>query len=103
MAREELQRLMYEPSLRDAILLVFANKQDLPNGMYRKYFDISEILLLLTHPIAVSPAELTDRLGLHLMRHTAWYVQPACAASGDGLYNGLVSLSQCYHYIVGLM
>jgi ADP-ribosylation factor 1/2 len=29
-AREELQRMLNEDELRDAILLVFANKQDLP-------------------------------------------------------------------------
>ncbi|KAJ2376159.1 Arf GTPase arf1, partial [Coemansia sp. RSA 2603] len=32
-AREELQRMLNEDELRDAILLVFANKQDLPNAM----------------------------------------------------------------------
>jgi len=31
-AREELQRMLNEDELRDAILLVFANKQDLPVG-----------------------------------------------------------------------
>ena len=29
-AREELQRMLNEDELRDALLLVFANKQDLP-------------------------------------------------------------------------
>lgn len=32
-AREELQRMLNEDELRDALLLVFANKQDLPNAM----------------------------------------------------------------------
>ena len=31
-AREELQRMLNEDELRDALLLVFANKQDLPVG-----------------------------------------------------------------------
>ena len=31
-AREELQRMLNEDELRDALLLVFANKQDLPGG-----------------------------------------------------------------------
>ena len=30
-AKEELHRLFAEDELRDAILLIFANKQDLPN------------------------------------------------------------------------
>ena len=32
-AREELSRMLSEDELRDALLLVFANKQDLPNAM----------------------------------------------------------------------
>merc|ERR1712048_152977 len=32
-AREELQRMLSEEELRDAVVLVFANKQDLPNAM----------------------------------------------------------------------
>lgn len=34
-AREELQRMLNEDELRDAILLVFANKQDLPVSIIR--------------------------------------------------------------------
>ncbi|KAI1811787.1 ADP-ribosylation factor family-domain-containing protein [Poronia punctata] len=68
-AREELQRMLNEDELRDAILLVFANKQDLPNAM--------------------NAAEITDKLGLHNLRQRAWYIQSTCATSGDGLYEGL--------------
>lgn len=32
-AADELQRMLNEDELRDAILLVFANKQDLPQAM----------------------------------------------------------------------
>eukprot|EP00894_Picocystis_sp_ML_P002065 jgi/Pico_ML_1/52582/g3266.t1 len=32
-ARDELHRMLNEDELRDAVLLVFANKQDLPNAM----------------------------------------------------------------------
>lgn len=35
-AREELQRMLNEDELRDAILLVFANKQDLPVSWLRR-------------------------------------------------------------------
>lgn len=68
-AREELQRMLNEDELRDALLLVFANKQDLPNAM--------------------NAAEITDKLGLHGLRQRTWYIQAACATSGDGLYEGL--------------
>jgi len=72
-AREELQRMLNEDELRDAMLLVFANKQDLPNAM--------------------NAAEITDKLGLHSLRQRAWYIQSTCATSGDGLYEGLEWLS----------
>merc|ERR1711943_86182 len=32
-AREELMKMLSEDEMRDAVLLVFANKQDLPNSM----------------------------------------------------------------------
>ena len=38
-AREELQRMLNEDELRDALLLVFANKQDLPVRSCRKTSD----------------------------------------------------------------
>lgn len=40
---------LLEDELKDAVLLVFANKQDLPN--------------------ALSVSELTDKLGLHALRN----------------------------------
>ncbi|KAJ4297072.1 Arf GTPase arf1 [Collariella sp. IMI 366227] len=73
-AREELQRMLNEDELRDALLLVFANKQDLPNAM--------------------SVAEITDKLGLHSLRQRTWYIQSTCATSGDGLFEGLDWLAQ---------
>ncbi|KAH3685329.1 hypothetical protein WICPIJ_003681 [Wickerhamomyces pijperi] len=72
-AREELQRMLNEDELRDALLLVFANKQDLPNAM--------------------NAAEITEKLGLHSIRQRPWYIQSTCATSGDGLYEGLEWLS----------
>jgi len=36
-AREELQRMLNEDELRDAMLLVFANKQDLPVCLVVRY------------------------------------------------------------------
>ena len=72
-AAEELGKMLNEDELRDAVLLVFANKQDLPNAM--------------------SVAEVTDKLGLHQLRSRKWYIQSTCATSGDGLYEGLDWLS----------
>jgi len=72
-AAEELNKMLNEDELRDAAVLVFANKQDLPNAM--------------------SVAEVTDKLGLHSIRNRKWYIQSTCATSGDGLYEGLDWLS----------
>lgn len=45
-AREELQRMLNEDELRDALLLVFANKQDLPvcSSLYCTCFDANRPL-----------------------------------------------------------
>ncbi|CAD5218090.1 unnamed protein product [Bursaphelenchus okinawaensis] len=72
-AKDELARMLNEDELRDAVLLIFANKQDLPNAM--------------------SAAEITDKLGLHNLRNRNWYIQATCATTGDGLYEGLDWLS----------
>ncbi|KAH9245661.1 ADP-ribosylation factor [Batrachochytrium salamandrivorans] len=72
-ARDELQRMLNEDELRDALLLVFANKQDLPNAM--------------------NAAEITEKLGLQSLRQRNWWIQATCATSGDGLYEGLEWLS----------
>src|ERR1700743_1875543 len=58
-AREELQRMLNEDELRDALLLALANKQDLPNAM--------------------NAAEIIDKLGRHSLRQRSWYIQATCA------------------------
>jgi len=73
-AREELMKMLSEDELRDAFLLVFANKQDLPNAM--------------------PAAELTEQLGLHDLSDRQWFIQAACATTGDGLYEGLDWMSR---------
>jgi hypothetical protein len=41
------------------------------------------------HPLpAMSPAEVTEKLGLHRMRDRSWFVHPSCATSGEGLFEG---------------
>ncbi|XP_063721261.1 ADP-ribosylation factor 3-like [Symsagittifera roscoffensis] len=73
-AREELKKMLEEDELRDAVLLVFANKQDLPN--------------------AYSVAEVSQQLGLHNLKARKWHVQGTCATRGDGLYEGLDQLRE---------
>lgn len=53
--------MLNEDELRDALLLVFANKQDLPNAM--------------------NAAEITDKLGLHGLRQRTWFIQVRTSTS----------------------
>lgn len=72
--KEVLHAMLLNDNLRDSVLLVFANKQDMSN--------------------ALSPAQLTDALELaKLPRTRRWHVQATCATTGDGLYEGLNWLS----------
>merc|ERR1712118_349804 len=73
-AREELHKMINDEELKDAIILVYANKQDLPHAM--------------------PAAEVTEKLGLHTIRGKSWFIQAACATRGDGLYEGLDWLSK---------
>lgn len=73
-ARDELQRMLNEDELRDALLLVFANKQDLPNAM--------------------NAAEITDKLGLQSLRNRLWYIQSTCATSGKSHF-GMTKTVHC--------
>ena len=72
-ARQELLRIINDREMKDAVLLVFANKNDLPNIM--------------------DTAEITEKLGLHKLRDHLWHVQSSCATSGDGLMEGLTWLT----------
>jgi len=68
-AAEELKKMTTEEELKDCVLLVMANKQDL-NG-------------------AISPNEVTQKLGLGDMKGRKWLVQGTCATNGQGLKEGL--------------
>eukprot|EP00931_Biecheleriopsis_adriatica_P101404 TRINITY_DN76554_c0_g1_i1.p1 TRINITY_DN76554_c0_g1~~TRINITY_DN76554_c0_g1_i1.p1 ORF type:complete len:205 (+),score=44.47 TRINITY_DN76554_c0_g1_i1:48-662(+) len=69
-AQEELAKMLLREEMRDAVLLVMANKQDLPNAM--------------------STQELVQRLQLNnLRKDRKWLVQETCATVGEGLHEGL--------------
>jgi len=72
-AKQELTKMLNEDELRDAIVLVFANKQDLPK--------------------AKTAGEITEKLGLNTLHSRKWYIQACCATTGQGLYEGLDWLS----------
>jgi len=70
----ELRQIFKEYDLVGVPVLVYANKQDLPN--------------------AICVEELIGKVDLHAERGRAWHVQSACATTGDGLYEGLDWLSR---------
>lgn len=72
--KDQLHRFINEDEIRDFPLLVFANKQDLPNAM--------------------RGVELMEKLGLHSLRNRKWFLQESSALDGSGLYEGLEWLSR---------
>ena len=71
-ARVEMMRILEDTEMESAILLVLANKMDLPN--------------------AISVEEIRERLLLSRYNRP-YYIQPTCGLSGDGLIEGLEWLS----------
>eukprot|EP00753_Platysulcus_tardus_P018738 PLAT7009.3.p1 GENE.PLAT7009.3~~PLAT7009.3.p1 ORF type:complete len:183 (+),score=106.15 PLAT7009.3:532-1080(+) len=69
LAKEELSHLLEQDELRDAKLLLFANKQDAPG--------------------AARPRDVADAMGVTSLRSREWFVQGCSAKNGDGLYEGL--------------
>jgi small GTP-binding protein len=67
LAKQELHKMLEEEDLRDAVLLVFANKQDL----------------------GVMPvSEVIEKLELQNIKGRPWFCQGASAFTGAGLYEG---------------
>ncbi|KAJ2783536.1 Arf GTPase arl1 [Coemansia javaensis] len=68
-ARDELAAMLDEEELRAAVLLVFANKQDMKGAM--------------------SAAEVSDALGLPRLKSRQWAIYKTSALKGEGLDEGL--------------
>lgn len=69
-SKGELHRLLKEDELRNCPLLIYANKQDLPN--------------------ALNVSEISERLGINEIRTTRLvHVQGCCATTRDGIQEGL--------------
>jgi len=73
-AKAELTSMLTEDELKDAMILIFANKQDLPGAM--------------------KPAEIVENLELHKFKKKEWHIQSCVATEGEGLYDGLEWLVQ---------
>merc|ERR1712166_189638 len=75
-AREEISRILSDDEMRDAALLVFANKQDLPQAM--------------------PAAELTEKLGLHSLQGRQWFIQSTCATNGTDCMRDLIGFQKSW-------
>lgn len=73
-AKTELHKLLEEEDLKDAHILVFANKQDVLG--------------------ALSVNEIKSGLALADMTSHNWFIQPTAAIKGEGLFQGLDWLAQ---------
>jgi len=67
-AKEELHRIIKEDALQNVVVLIFANKQDLPGSMKKE--------------------EIQNRLNLEALTKK-WHIEPTIATTGAGLYEGL--------------
>mmetsp|Transcript_94755 Transcript_94755/g.306414 ORF Transcript_94755/g.306414 Transcript_94755/m.306414 type:complete len:240 (-) Transcript_94755:212-931(-) len=78
-AKEQLDKMYEEEEcLMGVPLLVFANKQDLPDAM--------------------SAPEVADKLGLDaLPKSRRWFIQATCATTDDGLHEGMDWLQNALH------
>eukprot|EP00760_Papus_ankaliazontas_P007674 PhM_4_TR13445/c0_g1_i1/m.103820/K07950/ARL5B; ADP-ribosylation factor-like protein 5B len=67
--REELGKMLSHPDLESAVVLVFANKQDVQG--------------------ALNASEVSAALGLDEITTHEWHIQACCALTGDGLWDGM--------------
>uniref|UniRef100_H3B685 ARF like GTPase 5C n=2 Tax=Latimeria chalumnae TaxID=7897 RepID=H3B685_LATCH len=67
--KEELYKMLAHEELRNAAVLVFANKQDVKNSM--------------------TAAEISGLLTLTSIKDHPWHIQGCCALTGEGLPAGL--------------
>jgi ADP-ribosylation factor protein 1 len=72
-ARDVLHKILQDYFLKDSVLLVFGNKQDLPNTLNK--------------------SELIDLLNLSAITDHQWSVQCGSAVTGEGLLEGLQWIS----------
>jgi len=40
-------------------------------------------------PYAMNASDMTDKLKLHNLKQRNWFIQPCCAQTGEGLFEGL--------------
>lgn len=74
-AKQELFAMLEEEELKDAILLVFANKQDQKG--------------------ALNAAQVSEQMGLAEIKNRQWSIQETAAIKGTGMFEGFDWLVTC--------
>ncbi|KAK9099949.1 hypothetical protein Scep_023379 [Stephania cephalantha] len=72
-AKDEFHAILEEEELKGAVVLIFANKQDLPG--------------------ALDDAAVTEALELHKIKNRQWSIFKTSALKGEGIFEGLDWLS----------
>lgn len=68
-SKQELHTMLEEEELKDAVLMIFANKQDMPQ--------------------ALPEQDIAEKLGLSGIKNRQWAIFKTSAIKGEGLYQGL--------------
>lgn len=71
---------------------IFYRAVFIDNLYYIIFLPYNSLISLFTST-AMKPHEIQEKLGLTRIRDRNWYVQPCCATTGDGLYEGLTWLT----------
>ncbi|GAM21808.1 hypothetical protein SAMD00019534_049830, partial [Acytostelium subglobosum LB1] len=72
-SKQQLYRVLNDPEMREPILLVYANKCDLPGAM--------------------TTEEIATTMGLQQLENRKWNVMASCAITGQGVEDGLAWLA----------
>eukprot|EP00210_Caulerpa_lentillifera_P001428 g1371.t1 len=70
---EEFHAILEEEEIKNALILIYANKQDLPG--------------------ALDDASIAEELGLHQIKNRNWAIFKTSAIKGEGIFEGLDWLS----------
>lgn len=94
-ARKALSVIIQNDEMKDALLLVFANKQDMKGGESSAPCSHDSLDLSHADQLKALPAkEVCNRLQLDTVaKNHIWKVEPSCATSGEGIFEGLAWLS----------
>lgn len=68
-AAKTLHDMLQEAELRESPVLILANKQDMPHAML--------------------VSEVSDKMKLNELKNHKWFLQPTCATTSDGIYEGM--------------